>query len=302
MDDSNSSHVSHRAVPCHVEVLSFNDQACQDPGLVGSKAATLARLYHFARGTVPFGVVLPAQQSAALANINESSDHAKASQAVLAALEGHGLSMDRHCAVRSSALDEDSAGHSYAGQYESVLGVASAQDIVNAIRTCVLSAASARVAAYRGASPQQGVPVLIQRMIPADRAGVVFTANPLTGANEFVINASFGLGDMLVSGEVTPDEIIVDSSGLVSKMTVGTKRTMSILTYGGIIRTPVPESLRPNHGHECLSEPFRRARCSTCGYLSHLFIFGAAGSRFSTCKRNWLPRGASCASESPTLD
>jgi pyruvate,water dikinase len=88
------------------------------------------------------------------------------------------------------------------------------------------------------------VGVLIQEMVPADRAGVAFTINPLTGENEFVINAGFGLGDLIVGGQITPDEFIIDSSCQVSKLTVGSKRLMSVLTHRGIIRTPVPESLQ----------------------------------------------------------
>jgi pyruvate,water dikinase len=81
-------------------------------------------------------------------------------------------------------------------------------------------------------------------MVPADRAGVAFSVNPLTGANEIVVNASFGLGDLIVSGEITPDEFIIDNSCQVSKLNVGSKRLMSILTHHGIIRTPVPKSLQ----------------------------------------------------------
>jgi phosphoenolpyruvate synthase/pyruvate phosphate dikinase len=88
------------------------------------------------------------------------------------------------------------------------------------------------------------VGVLIQEMIPADRAGVAFTINPLTGANEIVIDASFGLGDLLVSGQITPDEFIIDTSCQVSKLTIGSKRLMSILSHHGIIRTSVPKSLQ----------------------------------------------------------
>ncbi len=103
------------------------------------------------------------------------------------------------------------------------------------------------MAAYRNASAQQstpGVGVLIQEMVPADRAGVAFTINPLTGANETVIDASFGLGDLLVTGQITPDEFIVDTRCQVSRLTVGSKRLMSVLTHQGVVRLPVPESLQ----------------------------------------------------------
>jgi pyruvate,water dikinase len=155
--------------------------------------------------------------------------------------------MEKRYAVRSSALDEDSARYSFAGQYETALGLSSVSDIITAIGACVRSADSARIAAYRSASVQQSTPavgVLIQEMVPADRAGVAFTINPLTGANEIVIDASFGLGDLLVSGQITPDEFIIDTSRRVSKSTVGSKRLMSVLTHHGVIRTPVPESLQ----------------------------------------------------------
>jgi phosphoenolpyruvate synthase/pyruvate phosphate dikinase len=125
--------------------------------------------------------------------------------------------------------------------------LSSVRDIIAAIGTCVHSADSARIAAYRRASVQEStsaVGVLVQEMVPADRAGVAFTINPLTGADEIVINAGFGLGDLLVSGQITPDEFIIDTSGRVSKLTVGSKRLMNVLTHRGIIRTPVPESLQ----------------------------------------------------------
>ena len=69
-------------------------------------------------------------------------------------------------------------------------------------------------------------------------------SNPLTGANEIVIDASFGLGDLLVSGQITPDEFIIDTSCRVSQLTIGSKRLMSVMTHHGIIHTPVPTSLQ----------------------------------------------------------
>jgi pyruvate,water dikinase len=81
-------------------------------------------------------------------------------------------------------------------------------------------------------------------MVAADRSGVAFTVNPLTGADEIVINASYGLGDLVVSGVITPDEFIVDRSGRVSTLTIGSKREMTVLTHRGIQRTAVPTSLR----------------------------------------------------------
>jgi pyruvate,water dikinase len=197
-------------------------------------------------------VALSPPQTEFFAGLSGSGSLANASQALLAALGEHSPIMGKRYAVRSSALDEDSAGYSFAGQYETALGLSSVNDIITAIGACVHSADSARIAAYRSAASMQesmqestsAVGVLIQEMVPADRAGVAFTINPLTGTNEIVINASFGLGDLLVSGQITPDEFIIDTSFRVSKLTVGSKRLMSVLTHHGIIRTPVPESLQ----------------------------------------------------------
>jgi pyruvate,water dikinase len=119
------------------------------------------------------------------------------------------------------------------------------------------------------------VGVLIQEMVPADRAGVAFTINPVTGANEIVINSGFGLGDLLVSGEITPDEFIIDTSCQVAKLqvtklTIGSKRLMSVLTHHGIVRARVPESLQvmPSLSDGQLNEIISAARAceSALGY------------------------------------
>jgi phosphoenolpyruvate synthase/pyruvate phosphate dikinase len=126
---------------------------------------------------------------------------------------------DQRFAVRSSASAEDLAGASFAGQYETVLDVG-LDELPDAVRQVLDSAASARVAAYRQAHPQAapadppgfggGMAVLVQVMVPADAAGVAFTANPLTGAqDEVVITAVRGLGERLVAGQATGEEWIV---------------------------------------------------------------------------------------------
>jgi rifampicin phosphotransferase len=230
-----------------LNLLRLSDLACQEPGLVGSKSAILARLFHILPGAVPSGVALSPPQAEFFAGLSGSDRLAQTSQTLLAALGEHGPTLEKRYAVRSSALDEDSADYSFAGQYETALGLSSAYDIIVAIEACVHSADSARIAAYRRTSVQKSmsaVGVLIQEMVPADRAGVAFTINPLTGANEIVIDASFGLGDLLVSGQITPDEFIIDTSCQVSQLTVGSKRLMSVMTHRGIIHTPVPKSLQ----------------------------------------------------------
>jgi rifampicin phosphotransferase len=113
-------------------------------------------------------------------------------------------------AVRSSGVAEDLEGASFAGQYETLLGVQGHADLLGAVRRCWSSAYSDRVTAYRRGRVDGDVPpmaVLVQRMVQPNAAGVAFTANPVTGdRREVVISAVRGLGERLVSGEAQPDE------------------------------------------------------------------------------------------------
>jgi phosphohistidine swiveling domain-containing protein len=192
-------------------VLSLTEAAHLDPTqaqtLLGTKAASLARLTG-AGFPVPPGVVVTA------AAVDWDQAYARLRSAA-AGLGGP----EQRFAVRSSAAAEDLAGASFAGQYETVLDVG-LDELPDAVRQVVDSAASARVAAYRQAHPQPapadppgsggGMAVLIQVMVPADAAGVAFTANPLTGArDEVVISAVRGLGERLVAGQATGDQWIV---------------------------------------------------------------------------------------------
>ena len=118
-------------------------------------------------------------------------------------------------AVRSSAADEDGAGSSFAGIHESVLD-AGASEIEDAIAACVASMSSDRARTYRaarGLEVTRGVAVLIQRMIEPLRAGVAFTADPISGVRDtIVINAAAGRGEAVVSGTVMPEETRVRKS------------------------------------------------------------------------------------------
>src|SRR5712664_2917968 len=96
-----------------LNLLRLSDLACQDPGLVGSKSAILARLFHILPGAIPPGVALSPPQTEFFASLSGSGSLAKASQALLSALGEHSPTMGKRYAVRSSALDEDSAGYSF---------------------------------------------------------------------------------------------------------------------------------------------------------------------------------------------
>jgi rifampicin phosphotransferase len=184
-------------------VIGLHDSSGPSPEVVGTKAATLA--YLASRGfRVPEGFVLT---TAACDRIVATHDIPQEVWAeVLSRLEQLG---DGPLAVRSSGLVEDQAGASYAGQYETVLGVEGPDAVAIAIGRCLASATSERVRAYRGSDASAPMAVLVQKMVPAEAAGVAFTANPISGDAEVLVSAVKGLGDRLVSGEATPDEWIV---------------------------------------------------------------------------------------------
>src|SRR5262249_34861726 len=117
---------------------------------------------------------------------------------------------DPPVAVRSSATAEDLPGMSFAGQQETYLNVSGAGPVLEAVRRCWASLWTGRAIGYRlTMGVDQGsvaMAVVVQRMVRSEVSGVLFTANPVTGdRTELVINASYGLGEAVVSGLVTPD-------------------------------------------------------------------------------------------------
>lgn len=131
-------------------------------------------------------------------------------------LELVGPLLDRPLAVRSSATAEDLPDLSFAGQHDSFLDVRGADAVLAAIVACWASAWTERALAYRARNgmpdDEIAVAVVVQEFVPADAAGVLFTANPLTGRrDESVIDAVWGLGDQLVSGHATPETYVIDT-------------------------------------------------------------------------------------------
>lgn len=127
----------------------------------------------------------------------------------------------RYFAVRSSAADEDSAGFSFAGQFESYLFVAK-ENLADKIKSVWCSAFSERVIEYRennNLQPTFGIAVIIQEMIDAEAAGVAFGINPVNGnKKEKWINAVFGLGEGLVSGELNADQFIISNAIITAQL------------------------------------------------------------------------------------
>ena len=147
-------------------------------------------------------------------------------------------------AVRSSAVDEDGAATSFAGQHLTVLNVHSAADVPGAVREVWWSANSDSAITYRqrvGRFTRPSVGVVIQTLLEPTVAGVMFTENPVTGADERLIEASWGLGEAVVSGLVVPDQFRLDRSGQVLERKVGRKRiAIRSLPTGGTFEQQVP--------------------------------------------------------------
>lgn len=137
-------------------------------------------------------------------------------------------------AVRSSATAEDSASFSFAGLHDTVLGVRSHTGLEAAIRQCWGSLWSDRAVEYRKAAGLDTedceIAVVVQQMVRPDVSFVLFTVNPVGDqADEALISASWGLGEAVVSGMVTPDHIVVGPDGRVRRYDIGTKAQMMIV-------------------------------------------------------------------------
>jgi len=157
---------------------------------------------------------------------------------------------DLPVAVRSSATAEDLPDLSFAGQHETYLNVRGEAEVVAALKRCWASLWTARAISYRarqGIGPQEvSLAVVVQELVPADAAGILFTANPVTGArDELMINAAWGLGEAIVSGHVTPDTLIVDrASGRIIRQEISRKDVQTVRTDQGTRAEPVPAERR----------------------------------------------------------
>lgn len=140
-------------------------------------------------------------------------------------------------AVRSSAVAEDLADASFAGVYETVLGVTSLDGLREAVRQCWESLDGLRANSYRderGKSGLGGIALILQRMVIPDVAGVLLTANPLRPfASEIVIDAAWGLGEAVVSGRTDPDNFVLDrNTGATRSQQLGSKALEAVWDHG----------------------------------------------------------------------
>ena len=223
----------------------LGDPKSFDAALVGGKAANLsrlARIYH----RVPDGFCIPVT---VLHELRPSDLYEDVATAVSRLMACHGLA-ELVTAVRSSAVDEDSADASFAGQHETYLNIVGVEAIIQAIAQCWQSAHSEWALAYRRqqglASERPQIAVLVQQLVAADSSAVVFSANPVTGSrDEIMINASWGLGESIVGGTVTPDTFIVSKPDqTITSHIIAHKQRMTVSAPGGTSEVYVPHFLR----------------------------------------------------------
>lgn len=262
-----------------MNVLRFDHAACRDVAAAGGKGASLARMAELGL-PVPSGFVVPADALAAsLPDGGEqlraitASDPGRAPQLVQEAVVARELreqierayaelgDSDPPVAVRSSACAEDSEMASFAGQQETYLYVRGADRVLARVRDCWASFFSERAVFYRarkGSLDDLGMAVVVQRMVAADVAGVLFTCDPVQRRRDrMVVEAVFGLGEACVSGHVTPDHFVITRDGVLkrSRLTVQPFAVVSA-PDGGTTERPLDpeEGGLPTLGEERLRE------------------------------------------------
>jgi pyruvate,water dikinase len=228
-------------------MLPFGDEACLEVARAGGKGASLARMSALGL-PVPPGFVVPTEcltaavdgeaLRAALpdaARAREIVAAAEPPEAIGAAYEALGDGVP--VAVRSSAAAEDSETASYAGQQETFLHVRGAGEVRSRVRDCWASFFSERALFYRqrkGSLDDLGMAVVVQRMVHADVAGVLFTCDPVQRRRDrMVVEAVLGLGEAAVSGEVTPDHYVLKRDGTVKRAQVASQPFAIVASEGG---------------------------------------------------------------------
>jgi pyruvate,water dikinase len=235
-----------------MDLLWLSHRECHDVGLVGGKVAGLSRLAAAYRVPPGFCVTTAALEPWAEGD-GVDVPHDRVRDALIRAYQLLGEqcgAQDLRVAVRSSAVDEDGQAASFAGQYETYLNIRGIESVVDAVGRCRASARSPRVIDYRRMNglPTDGLrlAVLVQQLVPSDVSAVIFTANPVSfDPGEIVINASWGLGESIVGGTVTPDTIVMRKSDLgIESYSIGEKRRMTVSVPGGTEEVDVPNFLR----------------------------------------------------------
>jgi phosphoenolpyruvate synthase/pyruvate phosphate dikinase len=234
------------------DILWLGEPACHDRTVVGRKAANLSRLTATHRVPPGFCLAAPVFDRARTGGSEPSALSPALCNELAAAYEelaGRCGVSAPGVAVRSSAVEEDGAGASFAGQHESYLNVVGPDAVAGAVRRCWESACSSRAVEYRrrqGLTPESvRLAVLVQQLVAADVSTVVFSANPVSGSREeVVIEADWGLGESIVGGTVTPDTYVVGKENLaVVSRSIAEKRRMTVPVRGGTREVETPRFL-----------------------------------------------------------
>jgi pyruvate,water dikinase len=287
-------------------ILAFNEPGADRLDLVGGKGANLGRLSK-AGFPVPPGCTITTECyrafiaandlqgligghldridygnagsiEAAATAIRQALTKGTMSEALEAAVTNayQALGEQTFVAVRSSGTAEDLEAASFAGQHDTYLDVRGTSAVVDAVKRCWASLWTARAVAYRREKgfghSDVGIAVVLQTMVESEISGVMFTANPMTTAvDEYVVNASYGLGEAIVSGIVTPDLFVLNREDLtVRRSTLGSKTVK-------IVRDPAK-----THGtieRHVATEDQQRA-CLTPQQLAELGALGARVARY----------------------
>lgn len=240
-----------------VDIIWLGDTASHDLLLTGAKAAHLGRLSALYR--VPPGFSITAEAYRRAGDMGRLSprlrDVLAAGYAALA--ERTGVA-EPSVAVRSSAIDEDGPLASFAGQHDTYLNITGTDALIDAVERCWASARTEQVLAYRR---QHGLPldgvcvsVLVQQLVPVDVSAVMFSANPVSSSrDEVIVTASWGLGESIVGGTITPDSWIVRKDSLeIADQCLGSKERMTVAVPGGTVEVNVPRLMR---GQASLTNP-----------------------------------------------
>ncbi|RNA66927.1 PEP/pyruvate-binding domain-containing protein [Alteribacter keqinensis] len=173
-------------------------------------------------------------------------------------------------AVRSSATAEDLPDMSFAGQHNSYLNVTGEEKLMLSVKKCWASLWNARAISYRMMHdvPQEykvlSLAVVVQAMVNSDSAGVMFTVNPMNNRrDQLYINSSWGMGEAVVSGIVTPDQFVLDKkTGELISSVIEKKETQMIRSNGRNVKTAVPELLQRKESlnHKELKQLFEMAQ------------------------------------------
>ena len=274
-------------------LVFFDDERCADVALAGGKGASLARMTALGM-PVPPGFVVPADAleaalaetvaaiRAVLARGEDAGDLApiaEEARALVRAADSGGAfprelaaayarlgDGDIPVAVRSSATAEDSEAASFAGQQETYLHVRGVDAIVERIRDCWCSFFTERALFYRrekGSLRDLGMAVVVQRMVEPDVSGVLFTVDPTKGRRDrMVVEAVFGLGEGVVSGQLTPDHYVLARDGRLKRARLHAQPYAIVRDPGGGVRE---QELPPERGETQTLDEAQLARLAQVG-------------------------------------